>query len=99
MLAPRLFTLLALCSLATLGNAQTTWYVDGSAVPPGDGSQANPYTSIQYALAQATTQDGDTVLVLPGTYAENVDFLGKAVRLVSSGGRTVTAIDGGGPSV
>lgn len=35
----------------------------------------------------------DTVLVAPGTYLENVSFLGKAIVLVSSGGRDVTFIE------
>jgi hypothetical protein len=87
---------LVLSSFVPSALTQTTWYVDAGATPPGSGTQGSPYTSIQYALSQSTTLSGDTVLVLPGTYAENVDFLGKAVRLVSSGGRTVTTIDGGG---
>ena len=82
-----------------IGHAQTTWYVDSTATAPGNGTPGSPYASIQYALSQATTVHGDTVLVLPGTYVENVDFLGKAVRLVSSGGPTVTVIDGGAPLV
>ena len=93
---------LALSALASLTlplAAQTTWYVDSIATPPGNGMSGSPYASIQYALSQASTVHGDTVLVLPGTYVENLDFLGKAVRLVSSGGPTVTVIDGGAPLV
>jgi hypothetical protein len=44
-----------------------------------DGSQT--YTSIQSAI-QASS-DGDTVLVHPGRYFENVDFLGKSINLYS----------------
>jgi hypothetical protein len=40
------------------------------------------------------TQNGDTVLVAPGTYFENINFHGKNVTLKSSGGRDVTTIDG-----
>lgn len=40
-------------------------------------------------------QNGDTVLVAPGTYYENIDFKGKAITVTSSGGPTVTIIDGG----
>ena len=88
---------LLLFSIVPLGYAQTTWYVDDGGVPPGNGTPGSPYTSIQFALAQAGTLDGDTLLVLPGNLNfENVDFLGKAVLLVSSGGRAVTTIDGGG---
>lgn len=38
--------------------------------------------------------NGDTVLVAPGTYFENIDFMGKAITLKSSGGPKVTIIDG-----
>jgi parallel beta-helix repeat protein len=42
-------------------------------------------------------QDGDTVLVAPGTYVENIDFLGKAITVQSTDGPTVTIIDGSQP--
>lgn len=38
--------------------------------------------------------NGDTVIVRPGTYVENIDFLGKAVTLQSERGAAVTTIDG-----
>ena len=50
------------------------------------------YTSIQAAIDAA--EDGDTILVKPGTYAENVDFSGKAVLLRSEQGAGETTIDG-----
>jgi hypothetical protein len=37
---------------------------------------------------------GDTVLVAPGTYYENIDFKGKAITVASSGGAASTIIDG-----
>jgi hypothetical protein len=39
--------------------------------------------------------DGDKVLVAPGTYYENIDFKGKAITVTSSGGPKVTTMDGG----
>lgn len=39
---------------------------------------------------------GDTVLVAPGTYYENIDFKGKAITVISSDGAAKTIIDGGG---
>jgi parallel beta-helix repeat protein len=48
--------------------------------------------TIQGAIARAVP--GDTVLVAPGTYAEHLDFLGKAITVESSGGTTVTTVDG-----
>ncbi len=37
---------------------------------------------------------GDTVLVAPGTYVENINFLGKAITVKSSAGPAATIIDG-----
>jgi len=41
-----------------------------------------------------TAVNGDTVLVAPGTYVENIDFLGKAIVVKSCGGAHKTVIDG-----
>lgn len=41
--------------------------------------------------------NGDTVLVAPGTYVENIDFKGKLIAVKSSDGAEVTVIDGGSP--
>ena len=38
---------------------------------------------------------GDTVLVAPGTYLENINFNGKAITVKSASGSKVTIIDGG----
>ncbi len=38
---------------------------------------------------------GDTVQVAPGTYTENINFRGKRITVTSSGGPSVTMIDGG----
>lgn len=43
-------------------------------------------------------QNGDTVLVAPGTYYENINFSGKGILVTSSGGAKATIIDGGGIS-
>lgn len=50
--------------------------------------------TIQDAIAIA--QDGDRVLVAPGTYLERIDFLGKNITVEATSGPTVTVIDGGG---
>ncbi len=52
------------------------------------------HSRIQSVLEAA--QDGDTVLVSPGTYEENVSFLGKSVELRSAARPEITIIDGGG---
>jgi serine protease len=48
--------------------------------------------SIQSAIDVATA--GDTVLVAPGTYVENINFQGKAVTVESEQGPEATVIDG-----
>ena len=40
--------------------------------------------TIQAAINAAS--NGDTVLVAPGTYRENINFMGKAITVTSSGG-------------
>ena len=49
-------------------------------------------TTIQAAINVAV--NGDTVLVAPGTYVENINFLGKAITVASAKGPKVTIIDG-----
>jgi hypothetical protein len=74
--------------------AWTTWLtltVGPLAVPrtlhvPGDAA------TISDALVQANP--GDTVLVGPGTYRENLDYAGKAVAVRSADGAARTVIDG-----
>jgi ELWxxDGT repeat protein len=50
------------------------------------------YPTIQSAINSAA--DGDTVLVAPGYYAENLDFHGKSVWVSSVAGPDETIIDG-----
>ena len=76
--------LLALASLALPTVAQSTILV-----PAGQ-------PTIQAGIAAAV--DGDTVLVAPGTYVEQIDLLGKAITVRSEGGAAVTTIDSQGAS-
>ena len=96
---PRFAGLLAcsICWFPFEAAAQSTWHVDvNGPTPPGTGTPGDPYTSVQFAIAQSTTLDGDSVLVHPGVYVEQIDFQGKRLSIGSSGGRSVTFLDGGG---
>ncbi len=55
------------------------------------------FLTIRSALEAA--KDGNMILVAPGTYTGQIDFMGKAVTLKSREGPAVTTIDGGGKSV
>lgn len=50
------------------------------------------HATIQAAISAAT--NGTTILVLPGTYVENLDLLGKQLVIESVAGPTQTTIDG-----
>jgi len=73
-------SILVVALITTVAEAQTVRQVPSS------------YPTIQAAIAAA--QSGDTVRVAPGTYVENINFLGKAITVVSIAGPDVTIIDG-----
>ena len=69
--------------------AVTLWASAGMAATilvPAD--QPTIQTGIEAALG------GDIVLVAPGTYVENINFLGKEITVQSESGSDVTVIDG-----
>jgi len=61
-------------------SSQSTWYVP------------DHWPTIQVAINSVA--NGDTVIVRPGTYEENLDFVGKVITLRSELGPEVTVIDG-----
>ncbi len=72
---------IALVYLVSAGAfAQSTWYV------PDD------FGTIQEAINASI--HGDMVVVRPGTYVENIDFIGKAITVKSELGADVTTING-----
>ncbi len=77
------------------GSAESVWFVDDDSCPgTGNGSEFDPFCSIQIAIDVAA--DGNEIFVEPGTYFETIDFLGKQITLRSTGGPEVTIIDGTG---
>ncbi|MBN2477183.1 MAG: right-handed parallel beta-helix repeat-containing protein [Pirellulales bacterium] len=84
-----------------------TWYVDDDAPhdpaagdpsvsdPLEDGTESHPFDAIQEAIAAAV--DGDTVVVLDGTYTgtgnRDIDFAGKAITVRSQNGQEDCIID------
>ncbi|MDF1839756.1 MAG: right-handed parallel beta-helix repeat-containing protein, partial [Planctomycetota bacterium] len=84
-----------LCALPILAAPQTQWFVDVSGTAPGSGTVVDPYTSIEFAIAQAATLPGDTILVAPGTYTgETIDFLGKELSIEASAGAGTVTVQG-----
>lgn len=71
------------CVRATFLSTREVLYVDDDAAadPNEDGSPAHPFDAIQEALAAAAP--AAVILVYPGTYHEDIDFLDKDVRLIA----------------
>ena len=57
----------------------------------GTGSTEDPYQSIQYSIENAS--NADTIFVKPGTYAEELDLMGKWISIRSISGPGVTFLD------
>src|SRR5437016_10854701 len=81
-------------ALAPSALASTTWYVDGV-----NGNDGNNCTSAQTACktmghAISLAASGDSIIVAPATYTENLT-IGFSLNVIGSGANT-TIIDGGG---
>ncbi|MFC1888797.1 choice-of-anchor Q domain-containing protein [Thermodesulfobacteriota bacterium] len=65
---------------------------------PWIASAATIHVPVDQSTIQAgidAAVNGDLVLVAPGTYVENIDFIGKAITVQSEGSVEGTIIDGG----
>ena len=84
--------LLGVAVLASAGvsKAQVTWYVNASAIPPGNGSPAAPFPTIQAAIDAPTTLSGHQVLVASASYHEAINYHGKAIRIQGAGASSTT---------
>ncbi len=87
--------LLPVLTLIGSALAQSTWHVDAAGTAPGTGTQADPFTRIDYAVDQAAVLSGDTILIAPGDYVdEMIDPLGRDLVIEAVGGPQVTWISG-----
>lgn len=90
----------AVLSFASYPALAAQWYVAASGNDlSGDGSFGKPFRTVSRALVSAV--DGDEVRVLPGTYRECFDTVGRAIAIVADaitrGGKpSDTVIDGAG---
>ncbi len=74
-------TLLLLVAHEGVGQSVRTWFVSTSGADANPGSRTLPLRRIQDAVGRA--QSGDTVLILPGLYKENVSVVSKNLILTS----------------
>ena len=74
-----LSTLTAILVIQTLSLSDTIYVPDD-------------YPTIQGTIDAAV--NGDEIIVRPGTYVEKIDFVGKAITVMSKQGAAVTTIDG-----
>jgi hypothetical protein len=58
-----------------------------------------PYDKATINEAVSVAVDGDTVLVAPGTYTENIDYLGKTITIAGSGGAGITFLRAENPDI
>jgi hypothetical protein len=92
---------LILIGYTTVSLAQSTFYVSPSGSNGNDGSQADPFQTIQFAISQMTT--GTTIEIMAGTYTEYLYIDGKqgtaaAPNVIKAFGSDIVVIDGGGTS-
>ncbi|MBK7106866.1 MAG: hypothetical protein IPH62_16460 [Ignavibacteriae bacterium] len=88
-----LFSLVLLILLITAQNLfAVKYYVSptGNDIT-GDGSEGNPWHTIQGAIDNVVVINGDTIIVMNGTYIENVD-VNKEIIILSENGYNSTIV-------
>ena len=69
-------------SIVIMNHVPTTVYVSQSGNDStGDGTEESPYATIQWGIEMSV--QSDTILVLPGTYVENINYNGKNIAVGS----------------
>lgn len=71
---------------------ENVWFVDASSPEGGNGTPSEPFTSISSAVENAS--QGETINVLPGTYAENI-LIERNMVISGRGGHAILDADGG----
>ena len=79
---------------AAWGQGSTTRVVDDDGAGNARACDAPDGTFSTIGAAIGASASGDTVVVCPGTYVENVNFGGRNITLRSAAGPEVTRIDG-----
>ena len=92
--SPPLLIVAVVVVFSSVARADLIFVDDDHCPGPGSGTEAEPFCSIQDAINAAV--DTDEIVVAPGTYFENINFLGKSITLRSSDGPEVTTVDGTG---
>ena len=85
-----LFLWLLLFCVTALAEGNT-FYVSESGDNDNEGSLMAPWRDIQYAIDHPEVTDGDTIMVMDGTYRENVD-VDKELTIQSVNGRDSTTV-------
>lgn len=77
---------------------QATWFVDASSPGPGTGTQADPYSRVDFGVSSPTTQDGDTFVIADGSYLdEKISFVNQRIILEAAAG-AAPVVSGDGDS-
>lgn len=79
---------------AAWGQGSTTRVVDDDGAGNATACDAPEGTFSTIGAAIGASMSGDTVVVCPGTYVENINFGGRNITLRSAAGPDVTRIDG-----